>query len=261
MKTRTLGGEPMIRTLCLLAVGLALAFVAFGGTTSCAGWRGTVGCPQLDVSFQNDPSIPVNNFSFESPALPPGDFNSGVIPSWTLSGTGQEGVNYPSAGYFSTAVPDGNQVAYIYLPGNAESGLISQDVGALIANATYSLTVFVGLDSKNPAPASYDIELYGSTSQTDYTALAPVCTAPAAGTFLACTVTFDSALFGSQVGTNDVVIGLLGSGGNGGGEVYFDNVQLGYTSDTPEPGTIGLALLGLGALGLKRWHRRRSNAS
>jgi MYXO-CTERM domain-containing protein len=251
----------MIRTLCLLAVGLALAVVAFGGTTSCAGTWSTVGCPQLDVIFQNDPAIPVNNFSFETPGLPPGDFTSGAIPSWTLSGTGQEGVDYPNAGYFSTAVPNGNQAAYIYLPGAGESSLISQDVGALIANATYSLTGLVGLDSQNPAPASYDIELYGSTSLTDYTAVAPVCTAPSAGTFLSCTVTFDSAIFGSQVGTNDIVIGLVGSGGNGGGEVYFDNVQLGYTSDSPEPGTIGLGLLGLGALGLKRWHGRRSNPS
>src|SRR5580704_10670523 len=140
-------GEPMIRTLCLLAVGLALAVAAFGGTSSCAGTWSTVGCPQLDVIFQNDPAIPVNNFSFESPALSPGDFSSGAIPSWTLSGTGLEGVDNPSAGYFSTAVPNGSQAAFIYLPGAGESGLISQDVGALIANATYSLTVSVGLDS------------------------------------------------------------------------------------------------------------------
>jgi hypothetical protein len=67
-----------------------------------------------------------------------GPYNSGPIPSWTISGTGQAGSWQPSSTVY-TSLANGSTAAY------TTGQTISQDLGvSVIAGATYTLTVSVG---------------------------------------------------------------------------------------------------------------------
>lgn len=265
----------MIRTFCLLAVGLALAVVALGGTTSCAGAPGSVGCPQVDVSFSNgDPPITVQNYSFESPACPgpsctggDGSTYTNYVTSWT--GVGPEyGVFDPNTSQVNaggsangTDVPDGVQVAYLN-PDNSSASL-SQDVLTTVQVATtYTLTAYIGarLDGPPyPLPSTYGIALINGTNTAEVFDSNTACTAPTAGNFVNCTLSFDSFSNPSFNG-DELGVELFASNNSGTfTQVLFDDVTLGFQSDSPEPGTIGLALLGLGALAVLRLRARRKS--
>lgn len=89
-------------------------------------------------------AITINNFSFESPALSEGSWSNGAdaVPGWGLAyGAQTDGVQaYTTAQYYS--IPNGTQALYDNYNG-AQNG-VYQDVGALQADTTYKLTVYVG---------------------------------------------------------------------------------------------------------------------
>lgn len=262
----------MKRSLSLLVVSIAFAAGAVGSPSSCASAQAAVGCVRVDVSFSNlgsDPPITVNNFSFELPSLSAGAYTQnpgtgcsapcvpGTFPDWV--GTPQlgdfVGVFYPTTAYVSpgsspsgTDVPDGVQVAYISTGGGV--GTISQDVNTVIeANTTYTLSVSLGARVDGvPLPASYGIELFNPNTSTVFAPSA--CAAPGPGAFVNCTITFDSSVLVSSVGQELGI--LLFANDVSSGEVLFDNVQLGFQTNTPEPSSIALVLLGLAALACMR---------
>ena len=68
------------------------------------------------------------------------------------------------------------------------------------------------------------------------------CT-PGVGSFVACTVTFDSALAPSDIG-QDISIAVFAQGATN-TQVLFDNAQFSAQSDVPEPSSIVLAITAL----------------
>src|SRR6266705_6667482 len=112
-------------------------------------------------------SVTVNNFSFENPVLGSGNYNASVA-DWTIF-SGNAGEQDFGTGQFTQADPlaapaDGNQAVYIYAGGGGggAGGSIYQDVGTLLPNTLYTLTVAVGnrSDQNQPAGNSGIISLY-----------------------------------------------------------------------------------------------------
>ncbi len=202
----------------------------------------------LTPSAARSQSIPVQNFSFESPTVPanPG-FTIDVITGW--SGSDYFGVQslaaYPSL--YPTGIPDGAQYAYV------NSGFIYQDSAtSLVAGTTYTLTAYVGRRPDDPGAA-------GSISLESFTGGLPVAVLATSGsvtsplsTFTKFTTTFtaNSAQAGQDLGivlTNTVVPGQSYV------QVDFDAVSLTQTPPAvPEASTtvsLGLLLaLGLGGM-------------
>jgi hapalindole biogenesis HpiC1 cyclase-like protein len=112
-------------------------------------------------------SIPIQNYSFEDPALlSPGDYTvvGDSLPGWSEA----QGANYDGVGveYDTTglAAYDGNQDAYL---NNSES--LSQDLGVgLAADTTYTLSVWAAANTPTYPPGTdYSISLWaGSTLLT-----------------------------------------------------------------------------------------------
>ena len=197
-------------------------------------------------------TITVENFSFENPSLPvntyQGDGTQGAannIPGWT--GGSSAGVQYFAPSAYGQSVPgtplpgtaDGLQAIYI------NGGSISQDVGALLANTTYTLTVAAGNQPGYGPGSTGTISLVDSSN----TVLASDTFGQPAlqtGNFTDFTAGFtsSSAVFGDLT----IVLALAS-----GSQVDFDNVRLNATA-VPEPFT--LALLGSGLFGLVAVRRR-----
>ena len=94
-----------------------------------------------------------NNFSFEVDVAPPGVVVGTVPTGWTSfneAGAQDIGVQNPGSGVYSVNNPlappaDGNNYCYINLYYNPKPSTgIYLDVGALLANTTYTLTVAIG---------------------------------------------------------------------------------------------------------------------
>ncbi len=93
-------------------------------------------------------NIPINNASFEAPVLASGNYTNNTVPGWIIDGISKGafagGVQYFTTTDYTSVNPlpspaDGNQALYI-----GRTATVYQDVGALLANTTYTLTLAVG---------------------------------------------------------------------------------------------------------------------
>ena len=120
----------------------------------------------------------VQNGSFENPVItdttPGGGYNTGPITGWNQD-SGISGVwnpsTYPLA---SLTAADGVQIGYLNSQNNTAQ--ISQDLGAVQANTTYSLSIEVAgrLDGSNPGTA-YTVSLFvGNIMIASVTPVTPI---------------------------------------------------------------------------------------
>jgi hypothetical protein len=198
-------------------------------------------------------SVMVANASFESPALAnPGDYN-GTIDNWLKNpSAGSASVEYYNGGHFTANNPlaapaDGYQGVSVNTFDNANPGLratIYQDVGLLLPNTTYTLTVAIGV-RLDFAGATGSLALYNGTDSTGTVLAASVAFAPATGTFEEYSVSFTT---GATV-SGDLTIGLTHQSG---GQVSFDNVRLDATPVIPEPSSYAMMAGGLCLLAIRR---------
>lgn len=184
-------------------------------------------------------AISIQNASFEttnpliSPCAGTGcAYNGGPIPGWTLTGNG--GSFQPSSLYFNLPLPDGNIVAY------SNGGSISQDLGvSLLADATYTLSVFVG-DRLDNRTSNYSLSLLAGTTTLCTFSGSNASITP--GTFADETCTFQS---GTTLPSGDLSIVLTSAGT----QTDFDDVSLSVVS-VPEPSSVVLLVVGLLSVGL-----------
>ena len=129
-------------------------------------------------------TIPVANFSFETPVLgAPGGFTS-TVPSWVVGGA--EATFQPSIPGQANAIPDGVQVLAL---GNGNPGTASQDTGvSLVANTIYTLSLDVLRRADFPL-SNYTISLFAGATLLG-TQNTPVT--PTAGNFLADSLVYNS---------------------------------------------------------------------
>jgi len=204
-------------------------------------------------------SIPVANFSFESPVLATGHYQgdgfgsdgtfpqaANAVPGWTIDPVGIDGVQnfYGSVFNPSGALPSpaqGNQLLFI------NSTYAYQDVGPLHAGTIYTLTVAAGIINPPNGPATGLIELLNGTNNLG-TLLNSTVVTPTDNVLADFTTTFST---GNSV-SGDLTIELAKTSGS---QILYDNVQL---TAVPEPAS--LILCGLGAISLFAVARRRRKA-
>jgi hypothetical protein len=192
-------------------------------------------------------TIPVANFSFETPVLgSPGGFTA-TVPSWFTGGT--VATFQPAIPGQANAIPDGVQVLAL---GNGDFGGVSQDTGvSLVANTTYTLTLDI-LHRADFALSNYSIALFAGGSQL---AIQNTPVVPTAGNFLADSLVYTST---GVPPSGNLIIQLTATGNASAiafiaGQVDFDNVTLtGVTAGVPEPSALILGGLGLLPIFLRR---------
>lgn len=200
--------------------------------------------------------------------LNPG-FEAGNLTSWTLVSSGGYGsgggvtdnvanqlVQYPT---FSNPLPgtaEGTYYASIrgYGTDPALSTYLYQNVGALLPNTIYTLTIAIGVGRFDSSPPDGFISLINGTDHTgtvlDSGDVNTLGMGQYANNFKDLTATFTT---GASV-TGDLVISIETIGGfSGVSSMRLDNVRL-TTETIPEPAS--LALLSLGGF-LIQWRRRR----
>jgi hypothetical protein len=196
-----------------------------------------------------DTAVTINNFSFEDDVVPFGGFTNNVLTDWTVVAGSSLLVGAYNPNTFAQPVPNGSNTAYVN-PG----GEFYQDVSPLVANSTYSFSVFVGQRTDIPLP-TYNIELLDASTSAVLASGTP--SAPGSGDFVKFNMSFNSASFSSSVG-DPIRIEFSASGGVV-SQVNFDDVTLAYSADsiapTPEPSFFGLTLLGIGAIVVLRPRR------
>ncbi len=284
--------EALRRVCSLLVLSVALAAVALGGSSSCqtAGTVGCAPVDSVFNNVGvggGDPALNLSNPSFESPVLGSGIYTGdnhtqnnstgcasppcavlAVIPGWsaTASGTGLYGIG-THAGLGNAPIPDGTQAAYLSVDaGGTGSVSLTQNVdtnglnntdgpggsngGVIAAATTYTLTIYVGAGDFMSSPPTFGVELVDANTST-VLATGSGDVIPLGG-FVTYTASFDSASIGTIGDQIEVKLFASGTPVSLNTQVLFDNVQLGYESDVPEPGSIGLVLLGLGGLAVLR---------
>jgi hypothetical protein len=113
----------------------------------------------------------------------------------------------------------------------------------------------VGSRSDGIPISSYVVSLETANGTVLGSANSPL---PANGAFITATVNF-TALAGNPNLGQSLLIRLTGNEGDFAHQAQFDNVRLDGSAvgGVPEPSAIALASLGLAALGIARWGRRR----
>jgi hypothetical protein len=271
MKIFTLGADVRV-IFCLPAVGLVLTVAATGGTTSCAGPPGSVGCPVVDINFAgqapitwgaatnetgvdtdvSNPSgsgatflesafagssaVTLNGVTFTPQ---PSSTNITFSASWTLTAYNCCGGTQVPGGYtpeYTSLVEQGDYV-------NNGSGTIT--IGGLTVGDSYQIQIFqpywntANFSTQYSDGVGHNVVITSGDS-------AGVTAQYVIGTFTASTLTseFLNVSPGSSGDINWAAISV------------FDT-----TEETPEPASVALCMAGLSALALKRWHRRRSRLS
>jgi hypothetical protein len=204
---------------------------------------GMIGSFQLRAT-----TVFINNFAFDAQVLGVGSFTNNILTDWTVVASGNDEVGAFNPTFFTQPVPDGPNTAYLN-PG----GEFYQDVGPLIANATYNFSVFVGRRADAiDLPVPYNIQLLDASTSVIFASGVPG--PPGLGDFVNFNLGFDSAAFASSVGDN---IRIEFSAGGTTGQANFNDVTLAYSLDptVPEPSSFDLALLGIGIVAIVRLRR------
>jgi hypothetical protein len=189
--------------------------------------------------------IPVANFSFETPPVggfpfttncggqPGCQFSIAPIPGWTNSGVSGQWQPGNNTAFFNF-IPDGITVAW----SNTTGGTISQSVGTVAANTTYTLQVDLGL-RKDGEDSLGTVQLLIGSTPVNATGIAPTI-----GNWSTFTATYNSVP--ADVGKT-LTIQLTVTGD----QSDFDNVRLDASSTgaVPEPVNTVLVGFGLAALG------------
>lgn len=180
--------------------------------------------------------IPIVNPSFESGTA-----------GWT-SGGGVFDAFPPTAGMFADPAPDGASVLYV---GGASPGLgsASQILGATVeANTTYTLDFWIGFRAQPFIQlTTYDVSLLPFAPPM-------TCGIPARGTFIPCSLTFQSSA--ADVGLPlTIQIRVGGAGSAAVNQFAFDDFTL-NASQVPEPSQILLVLGALAGLLVSKRKRR-----
>jgi hypothetical protein len=189
-------------------------------------------------------SLVVTNFSFETPALGDGNFQSGA-PGWTAFGSA--GVYDPPAVQYPV-VSDGVQIGFTF---NAPGEGFQQDLLAslnpgglnLLQPGSYTLTVAVG---NRPAQVMGGYSIALMTVNNDILASATGMAESFPNGFTDVVIPFYASPSDPNLG-EQLRIRLLDTGG---GQTDFDNVRLTFV---PEPSA--MMLLGVGGLLLFRQRR------
>jgi len=206
--------------------------------------------------------IPINNFSFESPA----STNAGTscsttaIPGWTCSSPTNEGVYVPTSTNFpvgsngltgSLIVPDGNQAAFMNRNSGTTVGLTSQLTASTVSSdKTYKLSAWVGTPVGSNSGNS-TLQLLATNNANVTTVIATQSfTNPAAGQWTLETLTFHVAAGNPLIGQK-ISVGLLGNT-QGNSAINWDDVIL-----VPEPPILLLLAMGFGALAFARRKKQK----
>lgn len=199
------------------------------------------------VSSAKADSVTVQNANFSQLGAPLSSscgtgcaYNDGPITDWTYTGTAVAGSWQPNSSYYSSLPPGETTVTYI------NGGTLTQDVGTLLADTTYALTVYVG-DRLDGYTTNYSFGLEAGASTLAYWSNNGQIPA---GTFAPETISFTT---GSAV-SGDLTIFLADAGPQADfGDVSLTAVDPPPTG-TPEPSS--LLLLGTGLLALMFFAKR-----
>ena len=193
--------------------------------------------------------IEIVNPGFEDPVLAEDDWTWLDVPGWTQVGVDSIGVwNTTLSDFDPVVAPEGENVAYTeQAPTNTASGLAQVLAEKFAANTDYTLTVEVG-NSWAYYWSGYSVQLLagGTVIEQDNNTLWPDYMEWATSTVAYTYDAGDSALVGQPLDIRLLNLGIdMDVADPDVVGVEFDAVTL-----IPEPAT--LALLGLGALMLKR---------
>jgi hypothetical protein len=208
-------------------------------------------------------AIAVPNFSFQANPVADGG-GTFDTDGWTRNGfagtfnpTGSQFTNGADNSATGGVPPggDGNQFGYIETTSSIQS---ASALTTVQAGATYELTIsigdFLGVESGTARIGFLFDDAFVTTGAFSYADLNTAATYSPEGEFSNYTLIY-------QAKSTDVGKGLkIFVGQNTNGTFAFDNVRLNVVA-TPEPSTYAMMILGLGALSVVGYRRKRHDLS
>ncbi len=229
------------------ALGMAVAGLAIMGLTAGAASASTI--TVLNPNF----SSPVTaTYSFGPTSSPSGspvtDWGvngyAGVVNKSSISGDASQLIG-SQIGVADTASDNTT------LSGQPDNSDLYQDVGALLPNTVYSLTVYTGFNSGYASGEFGVLQLVNGTSDTGTVLNGTTYDSSALTSFGNVTLDYTT---GSTV-SGDLTLVLGAAAPTGGDQVGFNNVRL-TANPVPEPASLGL--FAVGGLGLLLLNRRKT---